>query len=302
MATATKRRKHVSTKPPTDIYKTVTDNIIAGLESASGNNWVRPWRSIASGPRNIATGNRYNGINVLQLAFAQLDKGYDSPWWGTLKQWNDKGGRIRKGEKSTYSVFYRSFTKDVVENGETVNKTLRVARANPLFNIAQIDGVETPITDAPVSPVERSADADAWISVTGAQIAYEGNRAFYYRPTDKISCPKFEHFHSAPGFYSTVAHELGHWTGHEKRLDRTFGAKFGDQQYAVEELVAELCSAFVCARLGIESEPRADHAEYLKNWLQVLRSDDHAIFTAAAAAQRACDFLFGETKSEEVAA
>jgi antirestriction protein ArdC len=106
--------------------------------------------------------------------------------------------------------------------------------------------------------------------------------------------PLFESFRDAESYYATLLHELTHWTRHEKRLNREFGRKrWGDSGYAAEELVAELGAAFLCADLGVTPEPREDHAAYLASWLEVLKSDKRAIFTAAAHAQRAADFLHG---------
>ena len=106
--------------------------------------------------------------------------------------------------------------------------------------------------------------------------------------------PLFETFRDAESYYATLAHETTHWTAHESRLARDFGTKrFGSEGYAIEELVAELGAAFLCADLDLTLEPREDHAAYIANWLDVLKADNRAIFAAASHAQRAADFING---------
>ena len=100
------------------------------------------------------------------------------------------------------------------------------------------------------------------------------------------------------GWYSTLLHELTHWTGASHRMDRTFGKRFGDDAYAMEEMVAELGAAFLCGDLGITAEPRPDHAAYIENWLRILKADRKAIFTAASAANKAAEYLAGLSKIE----
>jgi antirestriction protein ArdC len=136
------------------------------------------------------------------------------------------------------------------------------------------------------------AHAEGFFTATGADIRHGGSSAYYTPSRDYIQMPAFEAFRDAQSYYSTLAHECCHWTRHPSRLDRDMGRKrFGDEGYAREELVAELGAAFLCADLGLELEDRADHAAYISSWLEVLRNDKRAIFTAAAHAQRAADYL-----------
>ena len=134
-------------------------------------------------------------------------------------------------------------------------------------------------------------EAEAFFASTGAVFRHGGNRAFYAPSQDAIQLPPPEAFRDAESYAAIKAHELIHWTGHESRMAREFGKQFGDTAYAREELVAELGAAFLCADLGITPEPREDHAAYLASWLKVLKEDKRAIFSAAAHAQRAADFL-----------
>ncbi len=147
------------------------------------------------------------------------------------------------------------------------------------------------------SPLERISNADAFLTYTGANIRYGGNRAFYRRDEDFIALPSSEAFIDTPtstaqeNFYSTALHELTHWSGAPHRLDRTKGKQFGDKECAFEELVAELGAAMLCASLGIVNDPRPDHAHYINNWLHALASDPKYIFLAASQAQKAADYL-----------
>jgi antirestriction protein ArdC len=287
-----------------DIAQTVTDHIIRSIEAGAGK-WVMPWHNVSGGmnvdPINITTGRRYRGMNVWLLMIAAQNAGYDSNVWGTYKAWQAKGATVRKGEKSTMVVFWKQTNyklKD--ENGEETDKKGMMLRYYNVFNSAQVDGY-TP-KEIPVLPIEqRIENAEAFFEALGADIQHGGNRAFYAPSKDKIVLPEFKQFKDAESYYATRGHETVHWTGHESRCAREFGRRFGDNAYAFEELVAELGSAFLCAHLGLANEPRPDHASYINNWLEVLKGDKKAVFTAASKAQAALDFLTKEEEEEEVA-
>lgn len=149
---------------------------------------------------------------------------------------------------------------------------------------------------------QRIAHADAFFAATGADVRHGGDQAYYALQPDHVQMPPFECFEDPEAYYATLAHECTHWTRHPSRLDRDFGRKrWGDDGYAREELVAELGAAFLCADLGLELEPRPDHASYIDGWLQVLKDDRRFIFTAAAHAQRAADFLHGRQTTADAA-
>ena len=163
-----------------------------------------------------------------------------------------------------------------------------------------MDGYQPPVIDAPtVIPMTPIEQAEAFVAATGAQIDYGGTRAFYRPSTDSIQLPPREAFIGSPtstpaeSYYSTILHELTHWTSAESRCNRQLGKRFGDQAYAMEELVAELGAAFLCADLHITDEPRVDHAQYLASWLSVMKEDKKAIFTAASKASEAAAYLTG---------
>ena len=182
-------------------------------------------------------------------------------------------------------------------SGEEQERNIPFMKGYTVFNVEQIDGLPAQY-HAPAQPrletLERIARADAFFAATAADIRNGGNKAYYSISTDHVQMPPFELFRNAESYYATLAHEVTHWTRHEKRLDRDFGRKrFGDQGYAMEELVAELGAAFLSADLDLTPEVREDHAAYIDGWLKVLKEDRRAIFTAASHAQRAADFLNG---------
>jgi len=164
------------------------------------------------------------------------------------------------------------------------------ARGYSVFNAAQVDGYEAPALPVLPEP-ERIGHAEAFFAALGADIRHGGNRASYLPGLDQIRMPPFPAFHDAVAYYATLAHEATHMTGHASRCARDLRGRFGEEAYAAEELVAELGAAFLCADLALAPEPRPDHAAYVASWLKVLRDDKRAIFTAAAKAQAAADWM-----------
>lgn len=182
------------------------------------------------------------------------------------------------------------------ETGEDEEREIPFLKGYTVFNVEQIEGLPAPYHAQAIppilSPAERNARMEAFFTATHADIRHGGNRAFYTIGADFIQMPPFEFFKDPGSYYATLAHESCHWTRHPSRLDRDLGRKkWGDAGYAMEELVAEIGSAFVCAELGLTPEVREDHAAYIENWLPVLKGDQRAIFTAASHAQKAADYL-----------
>jgi antirestriction protein ArdC len=284
-----------------DIYQEVTDSIIRQLE-----NGVRPWAKSwqAAGPGFVlpvrASGERYRGINVLLLWGAAEEKGFSSPQWFTFKQAQEMGASVRKGEKAAKVVYFNRVSREVeTDNGDREEVEIPFLKAYAVFNAEQIDGLPDtyqrkplPREDAP-SPIPNAEDFFARV---GVEIRHGGDRAYCSRATGHIQMPHLADFVDAESYYATLAHETVHWSGHEGRLDREFGKRFGDQAYAAEELVAEIGAAFLAADLGLYVEPREDHTSYLDSWLKVLKADKRAIFTAASKAQAAADFIHESAK------
>lgn len=284
-----------------DIYTRITEQIIAALEQGI-KPWTQPWNAAhAAGPVSRPlrhNGQPYSGINVLSLWASSMERHFAAPIWMTFKQARELGGHVRKGEKGSPVVYANTLTRTERDDatGEEVDQTIPFMKGYTVFNIEQIEGLPAHYyapAKTQLNPDQRVAAADAFFADTGADIRHGGNSAFYCPPQDYIQMPVFESFRDAESYYATLAHECTHWTRHKSRLDRDFGReKFGDAGYAREELVAELGAAFLCADLGITLDDREDHAAYIGSWLRVLRDDKRAIFTAAAHAQRAADFLY----------
>jgi antirestriction protein ArdC len=235
-----------------------------------------------------------------------LENGYASSKWMTYRQAHELGGQVRKGQHGSLVVYADRFTKtEADESGQDVEREIPFMKGYTVFNVEQIDGLPERFYDRPATNVPKMQlieGAEAFCSATGANIQHGGNMAFYAPGPDVTRLPHPETFKDAESYTATKAHELTHWTAHESRLARTLGKRFGDDAYAAEELVAELGSAFLCSTLGIVPEVREDHAQYLGHWLKVLKSDKRAVFTAAAHAQRAVDYLHGLQQTKEQAA
>jgi antirestriction protein ArdC len=272
-----------------------------------------PWHTsgrYAFSPINATSKKPYRGINTVCLWAAAQAKGYERGEWSTYAQWQEKGAQVRKGEKATLVVFWK-FANDSNESQEDGTESsagcsrLLFTRGYSVFNAAQVDGY-TPKVDAEATIPERIAHAEAFFSAIGADLRHGGNQAFYAPATDHIQMPPFGAFADNLAYYSTLAHEQTHWTATASRCDRQLGKRFGDNAYAAEELIAELGAAFTCAHLGLSTEPRQDHAQYLASWLRVLKGDSRAIFTAASKAQHATDWMIaragGSVRIAEVAA
>jgi antirestriction protein ArdC len=284
-----------------DIYTRVTDKIVADLERGV-RPWMKPWNAEHAAGRITrplrANGQAYKGINVLMLWAAAMENSYACPIWMTYRQALELKGQVRKGEHGSLVVYADRFKRtETGEQGEEIEREIPFLKGYTVFNCEQIEGLPAHFyaraaAPAPAQALDRIATAEAFTARTGADIRHGGNRAFYSVHDDYVQMPPFECFRDAESYYATLLHELTHWTRHETRLNRDFGRKrWGDAGYATEELVAELGSAFLCADLGVTPEVREDHAAYLASWLDVLKSDKRAIFTVAACAQRAADFL-----------
>lgn len=281
------------------IYDTITNQIIASLEVGAGK-FSLPWHrsnTPLSRPMNAVTRKPYRGVNVLALWASAEAQDFGHGLWATYRQWQSLGAQVRKGEKASPIVFYKVFDKvDGTEAEEREGSARIFAQASHVFNVGQVDGYAVPeLPEA--ADFDPIPNADAFVAATSATIRIQGDSAHYTPSTDTITMPDKQLFfatesgNAGQNWYATLLHELTHWSGAEHRLARTFGKRFGDDAYAMEELVAELGSAFLCGDLAVSSQPRPDHARYLASWLKVLMADNRAIFTAASAAAKAAEFL-----------
>ncbi|RWJ39797.1 MAG: DUF1738 domain-containing protein [Mesorhizobium sp.] len=289
-----------------DVYSRVTAEIIAAIEQGAGE-WRAPWfhngTSIAR-PTNIASGKRYRGINTLALWAAGFAAGYGDGLWGTYKQWQDAGAQVREGERSTTVVLWREIQVSRQSDNDDDDDGHRrmFARAFSVFNVAQVNGYERPVTPE-LPEAERLAHAEAFIANLGVKTVFGGSEAYYRPSADTVFMPPFTSFRDAASFYGVWLHESGHASGSKHRLDRDLSGRFGSAAYAAEECCVEILSGLVLADLGIAHHPRPDHAAYVASWLKVLKDDPKAIFTAASKAQQAADWMHAQQpQAEEMAA
>ena len=291
-------------------YEAVTARIIEALK-AGIIPWAKPWKTIGSNdpfPRNFRTGAPYRGANVLIL----WSSPYASPYWLTFKQAKELGGTVRKGEKGTQILFWK-ISANETENttkpeSDTTSHTDRKSffcRSYTVFNVEQCDGLKANETAPTLPEVPQDERCEAivtgWANRPSLNLENAHESRAYYRPsTDTVHMPNRSRFVDAPHYYATLFHELVHSTGHESRLDRTFGTTFGDHLYSKEELVAEVGSSFLCATAGITNERTEQNSTaYIQNWIKALQGDSRLVVVAASAAQKAADEIAGHSFEEE---
>ncbi len=276
-----------------DIHEQITGAIIAAIEEGAAT-YEMPWHAVST-PINAATRKPYRGINTLTLWCIGRKRGHATQEWATYRQWSEIGAQVRRGERSASVVFWKfresgeEVDDEATETGKA-NHRVALAREYHVFNAAQVDGY-VPVSTPQLAETERLENAEHFFDTLPGVVNHGGDRAFYSPATDEIQMPAFAQFKSAAGYYGTLGHEYTHWAGAAKRLNRDLSGRFGDARYSMEELIAELGSAFLCADLGLNLEPRRDHAGYIHSWLGVLKSDKRALFTAASQAQQAVVYL-----------
>lgn len=284
-----------------DNYQRVTDAIIAALDKGVVP-WARPWEAGFAGPKSMATGKPYTGINVLLLGIA----GFGSSFWGTYKQITKHGGQVKKGSTGTTIIFWK-FIEKLDDDGNKTGERFPLLRTFNVFNADQAewtDGLPEKFVPVEIKPKFAPLEAIKGLVgtfVNGPQFNRGGNRAFYQPATDAVVVPVTEAFNTATGEFGTVAHELVHATGHKSRLDRLMSSGFGTGDYAREELVAEIGSAFLAAEFGIHNgEEIEQSASYIAGWRKKLVDDPKLIVKAAGEAARAVKFIL-ESGSEATA-
>ena len=287
----TKSRRTASASPAQRITAAIIEKLEQGTKP-----WVKPWRGVPVSRPLRSCGTPYRGMNTFWLWMVADGCGYASPYWMTYRQCQALGGQVRKGEKSTIAIFYKSYTKEV-ENaaGEADTENRRVLKAYAVFNADQCDGLPTfyhpkPLVAA-LEPEGREERLDTFFAEIGADLRHHGAQAYYEPLRDRVTMPPAELFEAYDHYYATLSHELSHWTGHSSRLDRDLKNRFGSDAYAAEELIAELSSAILGAELGLPVTHLDHHASYIASWLKILKSDERAILTAAAKAEEAASLL-----------
>jgi antirestriction protein ArdC len=300
-----------------DVYSIVTEQVIAALETGTVP-WHKPWSAETGLPRNLLSGKAYRGINPFLLGCVQAANGFESPYWLTYKQASERGGHVRRGETSSLVVFWKRLDPVKVhkvrdhDTGEMIEMATlgasMVLRYYNVFNVEQCEEIEYPRTKVARHHWEPLDECDAVVRDylrRGPQLVEGGPRAAYSPSMDKLFMPERDRFENAPGYYSTIFHEMTHSTGHAKRLarkDLLESHGFGDASYSREELVAEMGAAMLCGVVGIEQLTVPNSAAYVASWLDKLRGDKRLILTAAAQAQKASDLIRGISYAQAEAA
>lgn len=280
-----------------DIYERVTNSIIEALERGTPP-WVRPWSAAADPvPINATSHRPYRGVNFLTLQLQAAMQGYPRNIWLTYRQATDLGAQVRKGEHGMRIVYWRlrkvdarAETQPWPDEQEVNERIVPLLRTYVVFNVAQVDRLPPRLLPAP-APVEwePEAAAEEILIRSQADLRFGGAIACYRPSDDVILLPERGAFADSASYYGTCLHELVHWSGHKSRLNRDLSGRFGDESYAMEELVAEIGAAFLCASCRIDGQLR--HASYIDSWLKVLKADKRAVFVASTKAQNAADFL-----------
>jgi len=272
------------------VHEIITDRIIRLLESGTVP-WRRPW--IAGIPKNLVSGKRYRGINVLLLECA----GYSSPYWLTYKQTIDKGGNVRKGEAGTPVVFWKQWEVKDTKDADGKAKRIPIMRYYRVFNSEQCENIAAP--EAPQNHFNPIEECEKVVSdmATPPTIKHMGTKAYYSHTRDLIKIPRVELFSSPEDYYGVLFHELTHATGHSSRLDRKEvqgTTAYGTEDYSREELIAEMGAAFLCGHTRIINKTIDNNAIYIASWLKRLQNDKKLVITAASQAQKAADCILGD--------
>lgn len=278
-----------------NVYEMVTDRVIRALES--GNiPWEKPWGGCRSGAYNFITRKSYSLMNQMLLKHRGA--------YGTFKQWTEKGGKIRKGEKSEIVVFWKfQIVEEENEDGEKEEKKIPILKYYNVFHVSQVEGVTVKEEELPeVKPIESAEKIKReYVEREHIRILeYTTNEAFYSPAGDFIQVPERGQYRDVNEFYSTLYHEMVHSTGHKSRLNRLErDAHFGNEIYSKEELVAELGAAFLMNLLGIETKKTfRNSTAYIQNWIQVLKNDPRFVVSAAGKAEKAVHYIMGEDLQE----
>ena len=283
-----------------DVYQEVTDKIIAALEAAEGDckklPWLKPWKDSNTGaslgmPHNAATGRAYSGMNVMLLWMGKED--HSSNGWLTFNQCKELGGNV-KGETGTQIVLFKPIK--IVEGKGTPDEEVKNIPMVKFFTVFNVDQCNLPVD----AKIHKAADIPEFKDTTvseiakklGAKMEVGGNRACFIPSADLIQMPNQNQFKTEEHFEAVLSHELTHWTGGKKRLDRITSTRFGDSAYAFEELIAEIGSAYLCAQLGIQKEEiQSGHESYIQSWIDKLKDDKKAIFGASSMARQSNEWI-----------
>jgi antirestriction protein ArdC len=285
------------------VYEVINNRIMELLEQGTVP-WRKTWNAQSNMPKNMVSKKEYRGVNIFLLACMP----YNSPYWMTFKQVVDKGGHVKRGEKSSPVIFWKWFDRIGADSDDpdtaTINGKIPMLRYYSVFNIEQTEGIEPPVTTETVNtftPIERAEQIIAGMPYK-PEIKHGGNRAAYSPMLDYVKLPVQESFDSPEEYYNTCFHELSHATGHASRLGRKGVLEpsyFGSHEYSKEELVAEMGASFLCGYAGIENKTIENSAAYISGWLRELKNDKKLLAMAAAQAQKASDYILNRKGGEE---
>ena len=297
-------------------YKEITDQVI-DLMTKHKENWFKPFQvSTMNGHHNLKSKKCYQGLNCFQIGMSVYTNGFKSNEWATYKQWFELGGGVKEGKKiitpSKYIVkgkgtpiFYWNFKEYEDKNNKDKTVKIPFLKHYTIFNADQVNGYETKeLETKELDDWKAHFKTDTFVENTGARIE-NNNKAFYSPGLDFIGMPNKEDFKPNKEdtkeqlYYSTLLHELTHWTGHKSRCNRDLQNRFGSQAYAMEELIAETGSAFLCSHLGVTKAPTPNHARYLNNWLEVLKKDDKAMIKAFTLSKASSEYLLTLNEDQE---
>lgn len=317
-------RVHQKEELKKNTYDIITDKIIELIESENDFPWRIPWTNNSQGdpnmPMNYSSKKNYSGINVFWLSILMALRNVQCPYFMTFNQMEAAKGTIKKGSKAYQVIYYcNDFYRSIIDN-KTISKTkydnlsdAQKATYSPswtlktynVFNATDIENVDfDELWKAEKLPDSRQIENCENIIESmpnRPQLGYGGNKAFYRHggEFDLVQMPSMEYFDKEQEYYSTFFHELVHSTGHPQRLERVKGKRFGDEIYALEELIAEMGAAYLCGQSGVLYFTINNTVAYLKSWkrgvTEMLKSDNKAIFGAASNAQRAADYILGKS-------
>ncbi|BBA71026.1 ArdC family protein [Geobacter sulfurreducens] len=286
------------------VYDVINNRIMELLDQGTVP-WRKPWNAESNMPKNLISRKDYRGVNVFLLSCLP----FGSPYWLTYKQVQDRGGYVRKGEKSTPVIFWKWIDKNDgdIQDNEIPTSTkgkVPLLRYYSVFNMDQVEGIKAPEPQEVIkefNPIHKAEEVIASMPQR-PEIKYGGNRAYYSPSYDYIQLPHQHTFQSPEEYYSTAFHELAHATGHSSRVGRKSileTSYFGSHEYSKEELVAEMGAAFLCGVTGIENRTIENSAAYIQGWLRKLKEDKTLLIHAAAQAQKAADFILNRKGGED---
>ncbi|GFE56801.1 ArdC family protein [Geobacter sp. AOG1] len=286
-----------------NVYEIINNRIMELLEQGTIP-WRKPWNAESNNPKNLISKKSYRGINHFLLSCTP----YHSPYWLTFKQVQDKGGHVKKGERSTMVIFWKwldKSTEGIILNETLSTSKIPILRYYNVFNIDQTEGISPPTTEETQNDHEPLPGPEQIIKnmPLRPELRFGGNKAYYSPSLDYIQLPNLSTFDSPEEYYSTLFHELVHSTGHISRLGRKSilePSYFGSHEYSKEELVAEMGAAFLCGYTGIEQRTIENSAAYIQGWLRELKNDKTLLIHAAAQAQKGADYILNKKEGEEI--